>query len=140
MRPGPAQYVTGRRAPRRPFLRTAQLNAVGWAALVVVCLLAGVLTAFLLGRTVWLPLRAAVGPVAVLVALIVADRRKWSRMEAGLSFPDHPAELRRVADRLVEQGVPVRMTGDDRHPSLRYRNGDTKRVHDALRALGIRID
>jgi hypothetical protein len=138
MRTGPEQYLS-RRGPRpRPFLRTAQLNAVGWSALAGVCLVAGVLTALTLRATGWHPaLRGAVGAVGVLAALVVADRRKWGRMETGFSFTDDAVELRRVGNRLIAQGLPVRVDEEQWGPRLRYRHRDARRVHAALAELGI---
>jgi hypothetical protein len=137
MRTGPQRYLFRRRRPAPPFLRTAQLNAVGFAALGGVCLAAGVVTALALRTTGWsLASSAAVGPLVVLVGLVVADRRKWARMESSFSFTDDAAELRRVGNRLIAQGLPVRVD-DDPEPRLRYRNGDARRVYAALAELGI---
>ena len=138
MRPRTSGYLSPGRRPRRSVLRSAQLNAVGHAALAGACLGAGLLTAFALQVTGWpLPLRAAVGPVVVLTALVVADRRKWARMETSFSFTDDPAELRGVGARLVARGLPVRIDTDDRGPRLSYRNRDAARVQAALAELGI---
>jgi hypothetical protein len=138
MRSGPEQYLSRRRPPRPSLLRTAQLNRVGSAALAGVCLLAGVLTAPALGRTGWPPpVRAAVGPVVVVLGLVLADRRKWGRTETGFSFTDEAADVHRVGDQLVARGLPVRVEERERSPRLRYRNKDARRVHAALADLGI---
>jgi hypothetical protein len=138
VRSEPARYLSPGHPQRRPFLRTARLNAVGAAALVGVCLVAGVLTAFALQATGWpWPVRAAVGPVVVLISLIVADRRRWAGMQTSFGFTDDAAETRRVADLLVAGGLPVSVDEDDWGSSLRYRNRDAARVHAALRELGI---
>jgi hypothetical protein len=138
MREGHQQYLFRRRRPAPPFLRTAQLNLVGVAALTAVCLTAGGVTAVLLRSTSWpVALRAAVGPVLVLIALVVADRRKWTQMETSVSFTDDAAELRRVGSRLIAQCLPVRVDEERWGPRLCYRNRDAQRVHAALAELGI---
>jgi len=139
VRPRTSGYLSPGRRPRRSVLRSAQLNAVGHAALAGACLGAGLLTAFALQVTGWpLPLRAAVGPVVVLTALVVADRRKWARMETSFAFTDDELAMRAVADQLVAQGLPVTLDVEDWGPRLRYRNRDAARVHAALNDLGIR--
>jgi hypothetical protein len=138
MRTGPQRYLSGRRRPAPPFLRTAQLNGVGFAALAGVCLAAGVVTALALRATGWpLASRAVIGPIVVLVGLVVADRHTWARMETSFSFTDDPAELRRVGNRLIAQGMPVRVHEEQWGPRLCYRNRDARRVHAALAELGI---
>jgi hypothetical protein len=114
---------------------------VGHGALAAACVAAGVISALVLRGTGWpLPVRAALGPVAVVLALVVADRRKWSRMETSFSFTDDVAELRAAADRLIAQGLPVRLGEEDRGPELVYRHRDEKDVRAALAALGVRTD
>jgi hypothetical protein len=122
-------------------LRTAQLNAVGYAALAGACLVAGFISGLALAPTGWpLPVRAAVGPAAVVLALLAADRRKWARMETSFAFTDDVAAMRAVTDQLVARGLPVILDIEDWGPRLRYRNRDAKRVHAALHDLGIRTD
>ncbi len=140
MRTGPTAPL----APdhRRPlsFLRTARLDAVAYAALAGACLVAGFVN-LALAPTGWrLLLRVVVGPLVVLVALVIADRRKWGRMETGFSFTDDVATMRAVADRLTARGLPVTLGEERGGPSLRYRNRDAKQVHAALADLGIRTD
>lgn len=82
MQRGYAEYspLTARR-PRHPRLfRTAHLNAVGWAALVGACVLAGVLAA-LVGA--WAGLGSWLGAPAAFIPLAIAhivDRRRWSHL------------------------------------------------------------
>jgi hypothetical protein len=141
MRTGPTAELRPGHLRTWSFLRTARLNAVGYAALVGACLVAGAVTAVLLQATGWpMPVRAALGPVLVVLALVVADRRKWARMETGFSFTDDVATMRAVAGRLVAQGVPVTFDVEDAAPKLRYRNGDARRVHATLAELGIRTN
>ena len=141
MRTGPtAPLAPGHRRPR-PVLRTARLNAVGYAALAGACLVAGFVSGLAMVPTAWpLLLRVVVGPVVVLVSLVIADRRKWGRMETGFSFTDDVATVRAVADRLTARGLPVTLDEERGGPSLRYRNRDAKQVHAALADLGIRTD
>jgi hypothetical protein len=137
MSTGPSAHLSRGRVRARSFLRTARLNVVGYAALIGACLVAAVGSASALRTTGWPPvLRAAVGPVVVVLVLVAADRRKWSRMETSFSFTDDPAELRTVADRLLAQGLPVRVE-EDQGPAITYRHRDARRVHAALRQLGI---
>jgi len=141
MRTGPSGDLRpGRRRPR-PFLRTARLDAVGYGALVAACLVAAPVGALALGATGWpLPVRDLVGPLVVVLALLVADRRKWARMQTSFSFTDDVATMRAVADQLTARGLPVTLDVERWGPSLRYRNRDAKRVHAALHDLGIRTD
>ncbi len=141
MRTGPTAPLA--RNHRRPlsFLRTARLNAVGWAALVAVCALAGLIAIVLLRATGWpLPVRAVLGAAVVVLGLIVVDRRKWGRMETSFSFTDAVATMRAVAERLTARGLPVTLDEESGGPSLRYRNRDAKQIHAALADLGIRTD
>jgi hypothetical protein len=139
MRTEPTGDLRPYRPRPRPWLRTARLNAVGYAALLAACLLAGVVTAVVLRATGWpLPLRAALGPMVVVLALVVGDRRKWSRTETSFSFSDDSTDMRSVAARLAAQNLPVTVDVAGRVLVLRYRNGDRGRVHAALHSLGIR--
>jgi hypothetical protein len=139
VRTGPSGDLRPGRPRRRRWLRTAQLNAVGYAALVAVCLLAGVVTAVGLLWTRWpLTIRILLGPVVVVLALVSADHRKWSRMETSFSFTGD-AELTRVAaDRLAAAELPVAVTAEDGQLNLRYPNRYAGRVHAVLESLGIR--
>jgi hypothetical protein len=140
MRTAPTGDLRPGRPRPRPWLRTARLNAVGYAALLAACSLAGVITAVVLRGTGWpLTIRAVIGAVAVLLALVGADRRKWSQMETSLSFTDDATDMQWVADRLAAQNLPVAVGVEGRVLVLRYRNGDTARVHAALANLGIRL-
>jgi Flp pilus assembly CpaF family ATPase len=85
-----------------------------------------------------LPVRAVIGSVVVVLVLVVADRRKWGRMETTFAFTDDVATMRAVADHLVARGVPVTLDVESWGPRLRYRNRDAKRVHAALVDLGLR--
>ena len=141
MRTGPTAPLARKHRRPRSFLRTTQLNAVGYAALAGACLVAGFVSGLAPAPAGWpLVLRVVVGPVVVLVALLIADRRKWGRMETGFSFTDDVATMRAVADRLTARGLPVTLDEERGGPSLRYRNRDAKRVHAALADLGIRTD
>jgi hypothetical protein len=139
MSTGPSARLSPGRVRARPFLRTARLNAVGYSALVGACLVAAVVSALALRATGWPQgLRAGVGPLVVVLALLGADRRKWARMETSFSFSDDARDLRSIADRLAAQNLPATVEVDGRVLVLRYRNGDAARVHAALDGLGIR--
>ena len=141
MRTGPTAPLARNRRRPPSFLRTAQLNAVGWTALVAVCALAALVAVVLLRATGWpLSVRAVLGASVVVLVLVVADRRKWARMQTGFSFTDDVVTMRAVADRLTAQGLPVTLDEERGGPSLRYRNRDAKQVHAALADLGIRTD
>lgn len=122
---------------RRPrFLRTARLDAVGYAALGGACLAAAAGSGPALrwaGRPA--AVRAALGPVVVGTVLVALDRRRWAAMTMGFSFTDDPAATRAVAELLVARGLPVEVEAD--RPGLRYAHRDARRVHAALADLGI---
>jgi hypothetical protein len=136
-----AVYLSRRRGlhPRPRLLRTAELNAAGWGAVVVLSLAgAGIahVAARMSGSTSKAP--APVGALACLVALVAADRRRWGRMETGYSWTDDPEDVVRTGVLLQRHGVPVRVdTDDERAPRLRYRNRDARRVRRGLQRVGI---
>lgn len=135
----PHAVLHAQNRPRRRFLRTAQLNAVGFSALGGACLAAAAACAPALRSTDWpLAVRAAAGPVLVVTGLVVLDRRKWAGMETGFSFTDDPVIMRAVADQLTARGLPVSL--EERAPGgpvLRYAHRHARRVHAALADLGI---
>jgi hypothetical protein len=138
VRTGPSGDLRPGRPRSKSWLRTARLNAVGWGALAVACVIAGLVTDVVLLVTGWpVPLRAGIGPVIVVLGLVVADRRKWARMETTFSFTDDVLAMRAVADELVARGLPVTLDVESWGARLRYRNRDAKRVHAALADLGI---
>ena len=121
---------------RRPFLRTARLNAVGWGARLGACTAAAAASAPVTRRTGWsLLIRAGAGPAAVVTALVVLDRRRWRAMEAGLSFTDDAALTAAVVDRLVADGLPVHLDEGPGKPGIRYANRYGRRIETALEAL-----
>jgi hypothetical protein len=136
-----AAYLLPRRGfhPRPRLLRTAELNAAGWGAVVLLSLAgAGVahVAARVSGSTSKAP--APVGALACLVALVAADRQRWGRMETGYSWTDDPEDVVRTGVLLQRHGVPVRVdTDDQRGPRLRYRNRDARRVRRELHRAGV---
>lgn len=127
------------RLPRRHFLRTARLNAVGFSALGGACLVAAATGALASRRTGRPPaIGAALGPAVVLTGLVALDRRKWAGTTTGFSFTDDAATTRAVADQLAARGLPViveeRPPGS---PALRYAHRHARQVHAALEDLGI---
>lgn len=151
-----APLASGRRLRRRPWLRTAQLNAVGWAAQVGACIVAaavGVAAA----RVVGLPSGAgAVLAVVPLGAVLLADRKRWAAMETGLGWGGSVDAVAAIAAELRAQGVVTHVDIDGPPPegwdapvstrtgngsvqtaSLSYRNRDAAKVRATLRAHGI---
>lgn len=127
------------RLPRRHFLRTARLNAVGYSALGGACLVAAAIGAVSLRRTGRPPATgAALEPVVVLTGLVALDRRKWAGTTTGFSFSDDAAATRAVADQLGARGLPVRVEElPPGSPGLRYAHRHARQVHAALEDLGI---
>jgi hypothetical protein len=134
-------YLSSRRRfhPRLRLLRTAELNAAGWGAVVLLSLAgAGIahVAARVRGSTSKAP--APVGALACLVALVAEDRRRWGRMETGYSWTDDPQDVVRTGVLLQRHGVPVRVdTDDERAPRLRYRNRDARQVRRGLHRAGV---
>jgi hypothetical protein len=132
-------------SPRRGFhrrarlLRTAALNAAGWAAVVLLSLAgAGIAHAAARASSSTSKAAAPVGALACLVALVAVDRHKWGRMETSYSWTDDPEDVARMAALLQRHAVPVRGDMDDeRGPRLRYRNRDARRVRRELRRAGV---
>ena len=82
------------RIRRHYWLRTAQLNAVGWAALVGACLMAaavGVAAAWAIDVPRWW---GAVFGVLPLGAVFLLDRRRWAAMETSYGWGGSAATLR----------------------------------------------
>lgn len=161
----PRSRRTGEYAPlrpgvhrRRPWLRTAQLNRVGWSALVGTCAVAGAVGLRLargLDLAVWpglaLALAFALLPVG---GVVLADRRRWASMETGFGWGGSVAEVSRIAEELQARGVDARVRPDPDHEqpwwdridtppdaeptaSLAYTNRHAATVRAVLRAHGI---
>lgn len=112
---GYAEYSTAPlrrgRGFRRRWLRTAQLNLVGWAALLGVCGVAtgiGVVAARAISLPGWIG--AALGVVLLLGAVVLTDRRKWSAMETSFGWGGSVDEVARIAAELQAQGVTTAVT------------------------------
>ncbi|MGI5215939.1 hypothetical protein [Plantactinospora sp. CA-290183] len=118
--------------------RSVRLNAIGWAAVVLVCLVGGGV-GYGAGRAIAAPqlagsLAGALGGLAVLVGV---DRRRWGRLETGVFWGEDPDEVARIGAELQQRGLPVAAWTDvNGCRSLRYRNRDARRVRRALRGLG----
>lgn len=144
--------------PRRPWLRTAQLNIRGWSALVGLCAVAaavGLRLARGLDLSVW-PGLALAGAFALIPVggVVVADRRRWASMETSFGWSGSVAEVTRIAEELRSRGVDARVrvnpqyeqpwwdridTPPDAEPtaSLVYTNRHADKVRAVLRAHGI---
>lgn len=139
---------------RRPWLRTAQLNIVGWSALLGACTAAaaaGVLLARALGLSGWLGALLALFPVG---AVVVADRRRWAAMETSYGWSGSVGEVAQIAEELRSQGVDATIRPDPRYEqpwwdriespsdakptaSLVYTNRHETTVRAVLRAHGV---
>lgn len=133
-----AVYRTSRwhgRRGRVRLLRSVRLNGVGWFAVGLLCVV-GVGVGYGVGRVVDLPVSASslAGGLFGLVVVVGADRRRWGRLETGLSWGADPDVVSRVAANLQRHGVPVRLWTDPQgNRSLRYYNRDARRVRRVLR-------
>lgn len=144
------------------WLRTARLNAVGWTALLGLCLAAaavGVATAGAMAAPNWWGASLAVLPLGVVMLL---DRRRWAAMETGFWWGGSETEVAHIAAELSDHGVitqvhpeppaegwpePAYGRGDPegaptggpalRTASLIYHNRDAKAVAAMLRAHGL---
>src|SRR4051812_36535545 len=134
-------YLSRRRGLHlRPrLLRTAELNAAGWGAVVLLSLAgAGIAHGAARASGSTSKALAPVGALACLVALVAADRRRWGRMETSYSWTRDPDDVARIGVLLQRHGVPVRVdTDDERGPRLRYRNRDARRVRRELHRAGV---
>jgi hypothetical protein len=82
------------------------------------------------------PVTAAfVGALAVFVAVVVADRRRWRRSWTGYSWSGTPEEVRLVGEELRRAGLEVEF---EERGGIRVRNRDRRRVRRVLIGLGIR--
>lgn len=149
---------------RHYWLRTAQLNAVGWAALLGLCLAAaavGVATARAIAVPTWWGASLALVPLG---AVLLLDRRRWAGMETSFGWGGSESEVAHIAAELADQGVvtqvhteppvegwpePAYGRGGSEGPqvggsalstaSVSYRNRDAKAVAATLRAHGLPI-
>ena len=150
----PSGWWRGRR--RRSWLRTATLNAVGWSALLGLCLLTGVVGVVTAGAlSLPRPLGAACA-VIPLIGVVVADRRRWARMETGFGWGGSAVGVARIVAELESQGIRARVETSatasawgeraqfgSREPvvetaQLCYCNRDAGAVAELLRQHGIR--
>jgi len=150
------------RGKRHSWLRTAQLNAVGRAALLGACLVAAIVGVGAVGAIAVPRWWGAVLGVLPLGAVVLLDRRRWAAMETSFGWGGSEVDVVRIVSELADQGVTTRVrttptaegwgepedgwgepeepqTGDRalKTASLRYRNRDAKVVAATLRAHGI---
>ncbi|HET6665947.1 MAG TPA: hypothetical protein VFG98_01565 [Intrasporangium sp.] len=143
---------------RPPWLRTAQLNSVGWSAVLGVCAAAGCV-GVLLARA--LGLSGSSGLVLTLVpvgAVVLADRRRWAGMETAHGWGGSVEEVTQVVEELRYHGVAAKVRPDVRYEqpwwdridspseprdeptaSLVYTNRHEATVRIVLRAHGINL-
>ncbi|MGX7675620.1 hypothetical protein [Plantactinospora sp. DSM 117369] len=128
------------RLGRCRLFRSVELNAAGWAAAAALCLAgaaAGWAVSLLIGWPIVVGL--VIGTLLSLVALVVADRRRWGRVWTEYSWGESPEITERVGRRLKQLGLPVETTMyPEGRVGLRYRHRDGRRVATALGRLGIR--
>ena len=98
------------RGTRHHWLRTAQLNAVGWAALIGLCLVAaaaGVATAWAIGVPRWSGVSLGVLPLGGVVPL---DRRRWAAaMDTSVGWGGSEADVAGIASEPAKRGVTTRV-------------------------------
>ncbi len=158
---GPWPHRLGR---RRSWLRTAQLNAVGWSALLGACLVAAAVGVGAAGAIAGPRWWGAVLGILPLGAVVMLDRSQWAAMETGYGWGGSEVEVARIVSELAELGVITRADtapnaegwgepadgwGDPEQPrtgdrviktaSLSYLNRDRGVVARTLRAHGIRF-
>jgi hypothetical protein len=148
MKRGEAEYGPGSSGPtagRVRFLRTAQLNVVGWGALVLACVGVAAVAypvarlAGWSGGPVQVVAAAVVGTVVVVSTVVAVDRRRWGSLQGIVSWTDDDDEVQRVADGLRERGVDVGLVLGVEHPELLYRNRDRAVVRAALADVGVEM-
>jgi hypothetical protein len=128
-----ATVVLGASRRRHPLFRTAQLNVVGWAALVSATAAAALVLALLvivLGRPWWTG--ALVGSGLVLGGLLALDLRRARGSLTSFGWTDDVADVHAVADRLRERGIEVSVEPEP--PSLVFHQRDARAVADELTA------
>jgi hypothetical protein len=115
------------------------LNAVGWGAVALLCLTGaglGFAAARLTGSTG--EVAALAGAVLALIALVVADRRRWGRTKTSFSWGDDPEAVVRAGETLRRHGISVELETDhEGRPRLRYRNRDARKVRRAMTRAGV---
>jgi len=129
-----------RRLGRCRLFRSVEFNAVGWAAAAALCL-AGAAVGCAVSLLIDWPtvVGLVIGTMLCLVALVVADRRRWGRVWTEYSWGDSPETTESVGMKLKRLGLPVETTiYPDGRVRLRYRHRDGRRVAMALSRLGIR--
>ena len=134
-------YLSPRRGlhPHARLFRTAEPNAAGRGAVVLLCLTgAGIAHGAARSSGSARNAAAPVGALVCLIALVAADRRRWGRMETGYSWTDDPEDIARAGALLQRRGVPVRVDADhESGPRLRYRNRDARQVRRELHRAGV---
>jgi hypothetical protein len=119
---------------RRRLLRTAQLNAAGWAAVAAASLLTGLVLAVIgssLGWPVWLGW--LLGLPAVLLVLVVLDRRRSRHGYMSLAWTKDESVVWAACGELGQRRIAVTVvTTEDEPPALRFRRRDERLVRRAL--------
>ena len=124
---------------RRELFRTAQLNAVAWAAVAGLCVTGAAIGLTVSRLTGASPgITAPVGGAAAFAAVLTADRRRWATMPTTHTWTDNPVEVQQMASTLRRAGIEVTAETDelDQH-ALRYLNRDHRHVARAFRDAGL---
>lgn len=147
---GSARYEPGPPRRRRQPFRTAQLNVVGWSALLGACLVAGALGAVVaaaLGMPWGWGALLALVPVVVVTVL---DRRRWGSTTTSHDWGGGRDEVEAIAAELRAAGLDVQVrcgvdrpddgSGDEpsRWAALEWYERDTRTVDAVLERHGIR--
>ncbi|GIF06943.1 hypothetical protein [Actinoplanes siamensis] len=135
-----AAYLSSKKVSgRRPLLRTAQLNIVGWIAVTGLCAV-GATAGLAVSRLAGVGTRIAMpaGGIAALVAVLAVDRRKWGDMPTSYSWTDDPDATAQAAALLTREGIGASAQLDQFGlPAVHYRNRDSRRVRQLFRSAGL---
>jgi hypothetical protein len=122
------------RLRHRGLFRTAQLNAIGWTALIGWLAMWAALWGVAASHA-HLPVAAGCGLGAATAAatVVIFDRRRWGEMESYFAWTEDTAVVEQAVRRLENQGIDVHFhTTPDGEPSLVYRMRDHRRVMNEL--------
>ncbi len=132
-------YLSSSPFSRRELVRTAQLNAVGWAAVAGLCAIGaatGLAATRLTGTPPWIT--APIGGAAALATVIAADRRRWATMPTAHTWTDSLVEVEQIAATLNRAGIEATAEIDElERPALHYLNRDHRQVARAFRDAGL---
>ncbi|MEU5567598.1 hypothetical protein [Micromonospora musae] len=122
------------RPGRYRLFRSVELNAAGWAAAAALCLAGAAVGCAVSLQIDWPTVIGLVGGgLLSLVAIVVADRRRWGGIWTEYSWGAPPETTESVGAKLQQLGMPVETAvHSDGEVHLRYRHRDGRRVAMAL--------